>query len=273
MSELASATSAQTTDGFLFARNGARVTPTPFTRGPWDPGLLHGGPVGALFAETLQEAMDPACEPVRLTVDLMKPVPLDTLEYTAAVVRTGRRLQLLEGELHFGGAAVARATLLALRPVPLAGKGFNPVVALPGDTPDDAVDHWGLDPQSETFIGGGMDFRFILNEGQLGGGVAWFRLRRDVFDDGVRPSPLARAAAASDVGGAVSARRGGDFPSVSFINADISVHLARQPEGEWIRLTSSSTWEPSGIGAVASQLADAAGPFGRAHQALVLEVR
>ena len=258
---------------FLFARDGARVRPTPFTRGPWDPGLLHGGPVGALFAETLQEAMDPAYAPVRLTVDLMKPVPLDDLAFTATVVRTGRRLQLLEGELRFQDAAVARATLLALRPVPLEGEGFNPAVVVPADGPDDAVDHWGLDPDSETFIGGGMDFRFILNEGQLGGGVAWFRLRRDVFDDGVAPSPLARAAAASDVGGAVSARRGGEFPSVSFINADISVHLARPPDGEWIRLTSSSTWEPTGIGAVASELSDAAGPFGRAHQALVLELR
>ena len=258
---------------FLFARAGRRVTPTPFTRGPWDPGLLHGGPVGALFAETLQEAMDEAFVPVRLTVDLMKPVPLDELEYEARVVRTGRRLQLLEADLRFGGAAVARATLLALRPVPLEGEGLNPEVVAPSDGPEDASDHWGLDPDAETFIGGGMDFRFILHEGQLGGGVAWFRLRRDVFDDGAAPSPLARAAAASDVGGAVSARRGGEFPSVSFINADISVHLARQPEGEWIRLTTSSRWEATGIGAVASELSDPSGPFGRAHQALVLEAR
>ena len=257
----------------LFTRAGGRVTPTPFSRGPWDPGLLHGGAVGALFAETLQEVMDEAFAPVRLTVDLMKPVPLQEMTVECRVLRTGRRLQLLEADLRFGDAIVARASLLALRPVPLAGDGFNPDVEPPVDSPERAVDHWGLDPDQESFIGGAMDFRFILNGGQLGGGVAWFRLRRDVFDDGVAPSPLARAAAASDVGGAVSARRGEGFPDVSFINADISVHLARLPAGEWIRLTSSSTWEPTGIGAVASQLSDAAGPFGRAHQALVLEAR
>ena len=257
----------------LFTRDGQRVTPTPLSRGPWDPGLLHGGAVGALFAETLQEAMDRDCAPVRLTVDLMKPVPLRPMDVDVRVVRTGRRLQLLEGELRFDGSGVARATLLALRPVPLEGEGFNPDVPPPTDTPDDAADHWGLDPEQESFIGGAMDFRFILNEGQLGGGIAWFRLRRDVFDDGRSPSPLARAVAASDVGGAVSARRGPDFPDVSFINADISVHLARLPDGDWIRLTSSSTWEPTGIGAVASELSDAAGAFGRAHQALVLEAR
>jgi hypothetical protein len=260
---------------FLFGRtgDGGRVMPTPFTRGPWDPGLLHGGPVGALFAETLQDAMDPAFAAVRLTVDLMKPVPMQELTYAATVVRTGRRLQLLEGELRFGGVAVARATLLALRPVPLEGDGFNPDVAAPPDGPDDARDLWGTDPDRESFVGGGMDFRHSVDERELGSGVAWFRLRRDVFDDGVAPSPLARAAAASDVGGAVSARRGGEFPSVSFINADISVHLARPPVGEWIRLSSSSTWEPTGIGAVSSELCDLWGPFGRANQALVLEAR
>lgn len=259
---------------FLFGRDGDRVSPTPFTRGPWDPGLLHGGPVGALFAETLQGAMDPAFAAVRLTVDLMKPVPMQELTYETRVVRTGRRLQLLEGELRFGAAAVAKATLLALRPVPLEGDGFNPELVPPPDAPAEARDLWGGSPDRESFVGGGMDFRHIfLTEGQVGAGIAWFRLRRDVFDDGVPPSPLARAAAASDVGGAVSARRGDEFPSVSFINADISVHLARPPEGEWIRLTSSSRWEPNGIGAVSSELSDARGPFGRANQPLVLEAR
>ena len=61
--------------------------------------------------------------------------------------------------------------------------------------------------------------------------------------------------------------------ALHFINADISVHLARPPVGEWIRLSSSSTWEATGIGAVSSELSDVTGPFGRANQALVLEAR
>src|SRR5688500_17351619 len=109
--------------------------------------------------------MDAAYAPVRLTVDLMKPVPLREMGVDAGVVRTGRRLQLLEAELRFDGTIVARATLLALRPVPLEGENFNPAVEAPADSPEDAADHWGLDPESETFIGGAMDFRFILREG------------------------------------------------------------------------------------------------------------
>jgi hypothetical protein len=211
----------------LWTRDGDTVVPSVFTRGPWDPGLLHGGAVGALFAETAQEVMVDDGEPVRLTIDLLKPVPLRPMTVATEVVRTGRRLQLIDTSLRFEGALVARASLLALRRQPLEVADLNPPTNAPDDAPDDADESWARDPDTESFVGGGQDFRFLFRVDGLGEGTAWFRLRRDVFDGGKPPSPLARAAAASDVGGAVSARRGESFPNVSFINADISVHLAR----------------------------------------------
>lgn len=260
----------------LWTRDGARVVPSVFTRGPWDPGLLHGGAVGALVAEVGQEAMDPAYQPVRLTVDLMKPVPLQPMTVGTRVLRTGRRLQLVEIGLRYGDALVAQALLLALRPAPLDAAGLNPPLVAPADSPDGVAPAWSIDPDAESFVGGGQEFRF-LPQTMLGAGVAWFRLRRPVLDDGRPPSPLARAAAAGDVGGAVSARRGEGGPpatlDTSFVNADISIHLARPPEGDWIRVASQSRWEPSGIGFVDADLADAAGDFGSVNQALVLERR
>lgn len=260
----------------LWARDGARVVPSVFTRGPWDPGLLHGGAVGALLAEIGQEALAPAYQPVRLTVDLMKPVPLQPMSIAAQVLRTGRRLQLVEVGLRFGDALVAQASLLALRPAILDAGSLNPPLVAPPDSPDGVAPAWTVDPDAESFVGGGQEFRF-LPQPTLGAGIAWFRLRLPVLDDGRAPTPLARAAAAADVGGAVSARRGEGGPpaslSTSFVNADISVHLARPPEGEWIRLASTSRWEATGIGFVDSDLADADGAFGSANQALVLERR
>lgn len=258
----------------LWSRDGDHVVPSVFTRGPWDPGLLHGGAVGALLAELAQEAMDPAFQPTRLTVDLMKPVPLQPMTWSSEVLRTGRRLQLVEVSLRFGESLVAQASLLALRPVPFEADGLNPGVGPPPDAPDDQGGQaWSIDPDAESFIGGGQDFRF-LPSATLGSGVGWFRLRRPVFEGGAPPTPLARAAAAADVGGAVSARRGNEFPgAVSFVNADISVHLSRPPEGEWIRLASTSRWEPSGIGWVVSDIADVGGRCGSANQALVLDRR
>lgn len=259
----------------LWAREGDRVVPSVLTRGPWDPGLLHGGAVGALLAELGLEAMDPAFQATRLTVDLMKPVPLQSMAWSTEVLRTGRRLQLVEVSLLLAGSLVARATLLALRPLAFEADGLNPSVEPPADGPDDqAGQSWSNDAEAESFIGGGQDFRFLPGE-SLGHGVGWFRLRRPVLDDvDTPPSPLARAVAAADVGGAVSSRRGTDFPGpVSFVNADISVHLSRPPEGEWIRLASTSRWEASGIGWVDSELGDVTGRCGAANQALVLDRR
>lgn len=256
-------------------RDGVAVTPSVFTRGPWDPGLLHGGAVGALLAELAQETMDPAFQATRLTVDLMKPVPLQPMTWSSEVLRTGRRLQLVDVELRFGASLVAKASLLALRPLPFAADGLNPPVGPPADAPDDEVSQvWSDDPEAESFIGGGQEFRFLPND-TLGQGVGWFRLRRPVLDDtSAPPSPMARAVAAADVGGAVSARRSEGFPgAISFVNADISVHLSRPPEGEWIRLASTSRWEPSGIGWVDSEIADVTGRCGAANQALVLDRR
>lgn len=259
-------------DEALFARAGDAVLPSVYTRGPWDPGLLHGGPVAALLADACEGIGDPSFQPVRLTVDLLKPVPLQELSLEAAVVRTGRRLQLLEAALRFGGSLVARASMLALRPMPFEAAGLNPPLVPPEDAPDDASDLWRFDPHSPAFIGGGMDFRFV-REVTTGTAIAWLRLRRPLFDDGPEPSPLVRAAAAADVGGAVSARRGAGLADVSFVNADISVHLSRPLEGEWVRLESTSRWEASGIGAVSAEMGDRLGAVGRVDQALVLEAQ
>lgn len=256
----------------LWTRDGAHVAPSVFTRGPWDPGLLHGGAVGALLAELGQERLDPDLQPSRLTVDLMKPVPLQPMTWSSDVLRSGRRLQLVEASLRFGGQLVAKATLLALRPVDFDAEGLNPPLVPPADAPADGAGLPWSSGDVESFVGGGQEFRF-LPQTEVGRGVAWFRLRLPVLDDGGDPSPLARAAAASDVGGAVSARRGAEFPTTSFVNADISVHLSRPPAGEWVRLSSTSRWESSGIGWVDSELGDATGPFGSANQALVLERR
>ncbi len=255
----------------LWSRDGATVTPSVFTRGPWDPGLLHGGPVGALLAELGLESMASGFEPVRLTVDLLKPVPLRPMTASVEIVRTGRRLQLLEVTLLLDGALVARASLLALNPAPWDAQDVNPPREPAADGPEDGgAQGWSNDPAAESFIGGGIDCRF-LPQVRTGQGVGWFRLRRPILDDGRPPSPLARVVATADIGGAISARR--DRPDVSFVNADISVHLARPPVGEWIRLASTSRWEASGIGWVDGELSDVGGRVGGTNQALVLAER
>ena len=55
-----------------------------------------------------------------------------------------------------------------------------------------------------------------------------------------------------------------------FPNTDLTVHLFRQPTGDWLGLDTDVSFGPDGIGLTASVLHDERGPIGRAAQTLTL---
>ncbi len=85
------------------------------------------------------------------------------------------------------------------------------------------------------------------------------------------PSPLQRVMVAADSGNGVSATL--DLERYIFINVDLSVHLHRLPEGEWIGLDAVTLPEPEGVGLADSVLHDERGPIGRALQTLLVRER
>jgi hypothetical protein len=84
-------------------------------------------------------------------------------------------------------------------------------------------------------------------------------------------SPLMRAVVASDFCNATAVPL--DFKNWTFINADLTVSLARQPVGDWILLDGETFIGPHGAGIATAKLGDARGYFGRAVQSLVIEKR
>jgi hypothetical protein len=80
-----------------------------------------------------------------------------------------------------------------------------------------------------------------------------------------------RAALSADFSNGVSSVL--DFSQWVFINADLTVTLAREPVGDWILLNSETTLGPDGAGIAVSRLGDVHGYFGRAVQCLVVEPR
>ena len=100
----------------LFTRLDAdRVLPGDPARGPWSPDSLHGGPVAALLggaAEALLEDLQPA----RVTVELLRPVPIAPLRITAELTRPGRKVRLAGAQVAMAdGTVVATATVLGIR--------------------------------------------------------------------------------------------------------------------------------------------------------------
>ena len=64
-----------------------------------------------------------------------------------------------------------------------------------------------------------------------------------------------------------------DWNKWLFINTDLSVHLHRMPEGEWVCLDAITIPEASGIGMSDTRLSDERGPIGRAVQSLLVGSR
>ena len=98
----------------------------------------------------------------------------------------------------------------------------------------------------------------------------WTRLRVSVVA-GEEPTGLQRVLAVADSGNGVSAVL--PFERWTFINPELTVHLARAARGEWICLDAVTTVEENGAGIARSTLSDADGPVAYGAQALLVTPR
>ncbi len=259
-------------DAALFVGDGDRLVPTEYAVGPWSPGALHGGPVAALVARAA-EAVEGGEELhlVRITLELLRPVPRAPLWMTSRVVRPGRRVQLIDTVIEADGVEVAWSRALRIRSAhdqaalqPTVPEDEAPV------PPERARARPLPDGQPRTFHGQGVEMRYVAGSFESPGpATVWFRLRYPVVL-GEAPSPWQRTAAVADFGNGIAAEL--PFGSSVFINPDLTVSVHRPPVGEWVCLDSRTRFGSPGIGAAESALWDEEGRIGRAVQSLVVEV-
>jgi hypothetical protein len=256
----------------VFRRDGDALVATGHARGPWESGSQHGGAPAALLAEAVRE---PGMHVARLTYDFTGPVPLGRpLRVETRLVRPGGRLQLVEADLVLDDAPVVRLRAVRLRRAEVAGlprdadaeaiPGGGPEAAEPSEFPYEAAD-------PEGFHRTAMEIRFSSGTSYgPGPALAWFRFARPLVE-GHAPSALALVAAAADFGNGVS--RILDFERHLFVNTDLTIHLRREPVGEWVMLDARTRVEPHGAGLAASTLYDERGAIGLAAQSLYVAER
>jgi len=117
----------------------------------------------------------------------------------------------------------------------------------------------------------GMQLRAARGKfGVPGPGAIWYRVERPLVE-GFGVSQAMRAVVAADFCNGTSAAL--DFHDWIFLNADLTVSMAREPVGEWILVDAESWIGPEGAGLAMARLADRRGYFGRAAQSLVVEKR
>src|SRR5690606_3131539 len=198
----------------------------------------------------------------RLTVELMRPVPLERLAVDVAVPRPGRRVLGITVSLSAGDleVEVVRAHAVAVRHARLpTGEGHHSFLE-PG--PEAGVERpFGLDGGDQpAFHRTGMEIRFVDGGADRPGPArAWFRLARPVVGD-EEPTGVQRAAAAADFGNGVSWVL--PFGEWIFLNPDLTLHLARPPAGEWIGLDALTLPSDEGMAMAESAVYDERGRVG-----------
>jgi Thioesterase-like superfamily len=256
-----------------------RFVPTEHARGPWDPRALHGGAPAALITSAF-ERMEPGSELqiARLGFELLRPVPFAPLELSTSIVRAGRRVQELACELRSGTDLICRASALRVQAVPAELPEDLPAELLtastsakmPGPLKGREVRFALDDLDRQSFAASAMEMRWLNDPWKPGPGRVWMRLRHPLVP-GEQLTPLARLAATADFANGVSAVL--PFDRFLFINADLTIHLQRQPRGEWIGLDARTLLHEGGSGLSDSVLHDEHGPVGRAFQTLVVQPR
>jgi len=250
--------------GYFYTFDGERWTPKGPSRSPWDRGALSGMAVAGLLTHLAEEVAAPVpMLPAHLTIDILRPVPYAPLAVRSAVVREGRRFQLLETYLLADKEPAARARVLRVREAP------SPTVPapLPYPPPEAAGDQPYFPP------GHGMlsllETRLIQNAkvGASGGGVIWARYEAELAPR-LPIAGVVMAAMLSDFGNGLSHIL--DRRQWSFANLDISVHLVRRPVGEWMLVAADGLLEGLGVGLSNMLLGDRQGEVGRSHQSLFI---
>lgn len=256
-----------------------RFQPTGHSRGPWSPDALHGGPVAALVALAAEDALTAtgrlAQVPVRLTVDLERPVPLAPLTVRSEIVRPGNKVQVAEVTIHDADdRRLVRASVLAIR---------RQAIERPADliAPDDvppppatgagAGSTWPSDPGLTAFHRDGTTHEFVRGSLlELGPSTDWITLAVPVLP-GREPSPFQRTVAASDfLNGVSQVLSPFDW---TFINPDLTVTIHRLPVGERIAIDAVTRIDADGTGTAEADLYDEQGRIGRAVQTLLIEPR
>jgi acyl-CoA thioesterase superfamily protein len=100
----------------IFRVDGTKVEVSPNAAGPWDPLMQHGSAPSALCVWAAEAIPTPVeMRIARVTIDLMRPVPLAALTLHTEVLRTGRKIQLCAVRLLADGVVVVAASVLKVR--------------------------------------------------------------------------------------------------------------------------------------------------------------
>ncbi|GAB2648185.1 thioesterase family protein [Prescottella soli] len=251
-----------------------RFESTPLTASTWADTMQHGAPPSALLVRALERcAHRPDTRLTRVVVEILGPIPISEIEVRSWVERPGKRVELVVAELWATGPdgtarAVARGTGWRMETVDTTAVVHTADAPLRPVAESHEVDLGGL------FWGTGfvksLEWRWLAEIGCEGPGQMWAR-PIPVLVEGESLTPIQRLFTVADVSNGAGAKIHPE--EWTFLNTDLTVHLFRVPEGEWIGLSSETSYGPDGVGMCAGVLYDETGAVGRINQTLQVRAR
>jgi hypothetical protein len=248
---------------------------TALTIGPWDVGLQHAGPPAALLLREAERASAiPEGQTVRLAFDVLGPVPVGPVRTTAAVLRPGRRVELVEAVLRGEeDRPLMRLTAWRLR-VRSDGPDRDAVppgtARMPADVAASRPEQAGFFA-TEVAYHRALEWRFAAGSFNAPGpAAAWTRPCCDLVE-GEPITPLQHLLVMTDAASGISAAL--DWTTATFANVEFTVSLLRPPRGEWLGMDAVTHLGGTGAAQCFATLHDADGPVGRSAHALFVEPR
>lgn len=246
-----------------FLPDGDALVPTRMVKGPWGR-LISGNFIGGVLAHAIErDEGDAQLQPARLTVDLLRPVPLEPVHIRTRVLREGRRLKLVDAEMLQSDVVVARASALFLRRGEQPpGVVWTAPVTMP-DPPDPSRPlpevHMVLSAYGKNHESPARDFDLTPWQHD-GPKFVWLR---DVMPliEGVPMTPFTRASMAGDVASSLTHF---GTEGLQYVNADYTLALSRLPEGPDIGLAALTYSGHGGVATGSAALFDRRGQIGSA---------
>jgi hypothetical protein len=242
----------------VFERRNGVVVPTWRARGPWG-GILNGRNLSGLVAWAVErDHGDADYQPARLTVDMFRATPLVPLQVTTAVVRRGHRVRVIDASVRDeADLELARGSVVQLRK---------------GEAPPGTV--WAP-PEWERPVPESLPGVRLMEESGLpwdmrrSGRATWIReVYPFVGEEAL--TPFVRAALAAD---AVNGSANGGDRGLGYINADLTLYLARLPEGEWVGLEATGHGSDAGVAFGTASVYDLQGRIGHVAMSAVADLR
>lgn len=257
----------------IFERDGDYWMPTIGAMGPWGDSL-HGGSPAALLCHCLDSANESAMPLARITLDLFRAVPRKPMTVNVSALRQGRRLSVYQAILSSDGKELARANaLFAEQPSNVGVNASTPrSLPLPGGIEAMSLAESARRESGRILgSGDGLHNRILVQSVSGGHGSgeanAWLELPLQLTPD-IPLSPIAHLAACSDFANGIAQRISvlADGDRVGYINADISLHVLRQPKPGKVGMTARNDASADGRAIVSAECWDEAGMIARINQ-------